>query len=383
MKRKTRWMCLMLLTAVWLLAAGSALAEERYGVVSAKAGASIRREPYTASAPVGQYARDTWMTITGEGSGWYTVTAPDGTAGYMPVRDVTVPTVSLVNVGVISNLRENAYVNLRKSPHYQADVLATYHNGAPCLLLSNSDGWYHVRMEGEEGYLREEYVQPQRMVWAEEAATVVTQGGVAVDLRSGPGAQYTSKAQYPSGQYVMVIQRGAGWWYVSVGGQTGFMDASAMREGILSYADMADAGWSVLSGAWATVNNPTPTQLLNLRESPSRLSDVLGQYRSGERLTLLNQGLEWCRVMNDKGEIGYMMTDYLILEGVPDVPMMTVNHPEQTFVNLRTAPSLTLGTVLAQVPHGELVTVLIAGADWMKVQYGDATGYMSAWFLTE
>ena len=156
-----------------------------------------------------------------------------------------------------------------------------------------------------------------------------------------------------------------------------------MREGILSYAELADAGWSALSGAYAVVSNPVATQLLNMRETPSKLSNVLGQYRSGERLSLLNQGVEWCRVMNDKGEIGYMMTEYLTLEGVPEVPVMTVTHPDETYVNLRSAPSMTLGSVLMEVPHGAQVTVLIPGVDWMMVQYGEATGYMSAWFLAE
>lgn len=382
MTRRRWWTCLALLAAVWLLAAGTALAEERYGVVSVQ-NAQVRRSPNAASASLGQYPRNAWVTVMGESGGWYAVTAPDGTAGYVAVRDVSVPEAALVNVGIVANLGESAYVNLREKPHYQADVLATYHNGAPCLLLSHSDGWYHVRMEGVEGYLREEYVQPARMAWGEEAATVITIGGAAADLRSGPGARYASLAQYSSGQYVMVLQRGTGWWYVSVDGMTGFMDASVMREGVLSYAEMSDAGWEVLSGAYAVVNNPVSTQLLNLRESPSRLSNVLGQYRSGARLTLLNQGLEWCRVMNDKGEVGYMMTSYLTLEGVPEVPVMTVTHPEGTYVNLRTAPSMTLGSVWMQVPHGEKVTVLIPGVDWMKVQYGEETGYMSAWFLTE
>lgn len=383
MMRRTRWACLALLAALWLFAAGSALAEERYGTVSAQSGAPMRREPFTAAASLGHYARGTWMTVTGESKGWYAVTAPDGTAGYMLTRDITVPSVSVVNVGIVSNLRETAYVNLRRNPHYQADVLATYHNGTPCLLLSHSDGWYHVRAEGTEGYLREEYVQPQRMVWAEETATVIAQGGAAADLRAGPGAGYASLGQYPSGQYVMVIQRGTGWWYVSVDGRTGFMDAAVLREGILTFAEMSDVGWPVLSGAWAVVSNPTPTQLLNLRETPSRLGNVLGQFRSGTRMTLLNQGLEWCRVMTDKGEVGYMMTEYLDLEGVPDVPVMTVQHPDETYVNLRSAPSMTLGTVQMQVPHGTQVTVLIPGIDWMKVQCGETTGYMSAWFLAE
>ena len=370
------------LTAAMCLVATPALADGRFGVTTT-GGVSLRQAPSSAAAKSGSYPADTWMTVASESGGWYAVTAPDGVSGYVGRDQFAEAVANVVNVGLVSGLKETAYVNLRQQPHYQAEVLATYHNGAPCLLLSHTNGWYHVRMEGREGYLREEYVTPRRMAWSEDAATVVARGGATVELREGPGEQYAVKGSYPSGQYVMALRRGSGWWYVSVEGQTGFMDASCLREGILSLAELEQASWVELTGAYAVVSNPSPTQLLNLRESPSTVSTVLGQYRSGTRLTLLNQGLEWCRVMTDAGLVGYMMTDYLTLEGVPEVPVLTVDHPDGTFVNLRSMPSTVLGAVLLQVPHGAQVEVLVPGSEWLKVRYGDATGYMVAWFLAE
>lgn len=380
MRRKLGALCLVAL----LLAVGAAQAEDTalFGVLNS-VGLNIRRQPSSASASVGQYPMGTWLAITGNSGSWYAVTAPDGTTGYIGMPQVWLPEITMANVGVVANLKNNAYVNLRESPHVQAAVLGTYHNGVPCLLLSHANGWYHVRVEGLEGYLREEYLRAAVMPWAEEAATVITQGGTMAELKEGPGEGYATLGQIANGQYVIPLLRGVGWWYVSVEGLRGFMSESCLREGILTYTEINEAGWKTLSGAVAVVNNPTSTQLLNLRESPSRLSSVIRQYASGARLTLLNQGLEWCRVMNDQGEIGYMMTEYLRLEGVPDTPTMTVSHPDGTFVNLRSAPSTVLGAVQAQVPHGEKVTVLIPGSDWVMVRYGDLDGYMMAWFLTE
>ena len=371
---------LTLLTAALLAAAVPALAEGRFGVTTVN-GAGLRREPSSASGIAGTYPANTWMAVSDESKGWYAVTAPDGTTGYLGRDQFEEPSAPVANVGLVANLNEQAYVNLRQSPHYQAAVLGTYHNGAPCLLLSHSGGWYHVRMEGLEGYLREEYIEPQMLAWSEEAATVIAQSGVSVDLREGPGAQYASLGQCPNGTYVMVIRRGSGWWYVAVGNRLGYMDAGCLREGILTLAEITLAGWDELNGAYAVVNNPVETQVLNLREGPTTVSRVLGQYRSGARLRLLNQGMEWCRVQNDAGETGYMMTAYLALEGVPETPVMTVVHPDGTFVNLRSMPSTVLGAVLKEVPSGEQVEVLVPGVEWVKVRYGDEIGYMVAAFL--
>lgn len=380
MTRSGRMSRLALLTGLLLAAAIPALAEGRFGVTTTD-GVRLRQEPSSSAALAGSYPADTWMAVSGESGGWYAVTAPDGVSGYVGVNQLAEPSAPVVSVGVVANLGERAYVNLRENPHYQAAVLGTYHNGAPCLLLSQSNGWYHVRMEGLDGYLRQEYIQPQMAAWSEEAATVVTQGDADVELREGPGTQYASKGQYPVGTYVMVIRRGSGWWYVSAGGKTGYMDAACLREGILTLTEIELASWVELSGAYAVVNNPVATQLLNLRETPTTIGRVLGQYRSGARLTLLNQGLEWCRVRSDAGEIGYMMTAYLTLEGVPETPVMTVNHPDGTYVNLRSMPSMVLGAVLAEVPHGAQVEVLVPSSEWVKVRYGGETGYMVAWFL--
>lgn len=380
MTRRKWKACLALTAAVLALSGGKAQAAELFCVTSV-AWINLRQGPSASSALIDRYPADTWLAITGEENGWYAVIAPDGQQGYVGVRQVNIPEAPVVNVGVVSHLGSSAYVNLRENPNYQARVLGIYHNGAPCLLLSRSEGWYHVRMGTLEGYLREEYVEPQRMPWTEETATVVVRGGASTELREGPGEQYPSLGSYAHGQYVVVICRGSGWWLVSVDGKTGYIDAACLREGVLSYEELSETGWAELTSAYAVVANPTNTQLLNLRAQPSALSEALGQYRNGTRLTLLNQGEEWCRVMNDRGVIGYMMTQYLTLEGVPETPVMTVKQPDETYVNLRSMPSMQLGSVLEQVPHGAQVTVLVPGSEWVKVRYGETTGYMVTWFL--
>ena len=380
MTRKKWKKGLALAAALLALSSGSALAETF--CVSKVAWINLRQGPSAATELIDRYPADTWLTILGEKNGWYSVIGPDGQEGYVGARQVELPEAPVVTVGVVSNLESNAYVNLREKPNYQAKVLGTYHNGAPCLLLSQSEGWYHVRLGTLDGYLRAEYVERQRMAWTEQTATVVTQSGPAA-LREGPGEQYPVLGSYGHGQYVVVIRQGNGWWMVSVDGQMGYMDASQLREGVLSYEELLNARWSTLKAAYAVVANPATTQLLNLRSQPSTLSEVLGQYRNGTRLTLLNQGEEWCRVANDQGTVGYMMTQYLTLEGVRPEPVMTVSQPDETYVNLRSMPSTTLGTVLEQVPHGAQVTVLVPGSEWVKVRYGETTGYMVAWFLVE
>ncbi len=180
----------------------------------------------------------------------------------------------------------------------------------------------------------------------------------------------------------MVLQMGVDWWRVSVVGCVGYMNTRFLQEGLLDpFNSTGDGGQDAVVNGYAIVTNLSQTQLLNLRESPSTTSRVLGQYPNGTRLTVLFQGMQWCKVMNASEVVGYMMTDYLTLHRLPDVPKMTVNHPQKTFVNLRSAPSMTTSRVLARVPHGASVIVLTPEDGWIKVRYNGQTGYIVSYFL--
>ena len=99
------------------------------------------------------------------------------------------------------------------------------------------------------------------------------------------------------------------------------------------------------------------------------------------RFEVIEQGETWCKVYGSAtGNIGYMMTKYLTLYGLPALPTKTVQNGN-SYVNLRSAPSKQTGAVYQQVYSGAVVTVLIPGEEWTKVRYGATEGYMMTWFL--
>jgi uncharacterized protein YgiM (DUF1202 family) len=165
---------------------------------------------------------------------------------------------------------------------------------------------------------------------------------------------------------------------VSDEGNVGFIRSDLLIEGIVNPVFQDES----VTGATAIVNNPKATQVLNMREKPTRFSNSLAQYSNGTVFTLLQQGMEWCRVSDNHGNTGWCMTQYLTLKGASSVPTKTVEHPDQTFVNLRVGPSTVAGAVIDQVPHGSVVTVLIPDLDgWTYVEYEGQAGYMLSVFL--
>ncbi len=384
----------LLLALMLTLLAAVALADTlRFGTVDGGSTVNLRGGASTSSQRLGSYARGTWLRILGEKGNFYYVKAPDGKIGYMKMDYVSVTSVAKGTIGVVDNA---GYLNLRKSPSRSAQVLGQYDDGVPCILLSESGGWYHVKVDGVIGYFDASYVDKVYTTYSSQVATVTTKNGGSLRLREGPGTSYSSIRSVRNGAYVMILQKGNGWWKVTVDGKVGFMDASFLTDGVVrkgggSPTDGASGGSSGSGGsssgsnsgdAYGIVTNPGRNQKLYLRAAASKDSRSLGSYGNGTRVTILEAGAQWCKVQVG-GKTGYMMTDYLTLHNVAGTPTTRVSHPDRTFVYLRSSAEQTSGNILVKVPHGSEVTVLTPGKTWTKIRYKGYTGYMMTRFLKD
>ncbi len=353
-----------------------------YGVVENSSYVNLRSQPTQNSTRLGYYQPGVWVEITGESGNWYSVNGPDGKSGWMSKNFIRVDAEVVRSVGIVTNPTSRGYLNLRETPNYNARVLDYYYNGVPCTLQGLNNGWYQVKVDGKTGYFRSEYIRQYNWVGSDTVATIQTPNNTGLNLRTGPGTQYTSLKQFKGGSYVMVLQKGTDWWKVAVDGYVGFMSVSFLREGIIK-PDFSSGSSSTTTGkGYGIVTNPQSNQVLNLRESASTTSRVISQHGNGTRVTILGQGLEWCKVRVDRtGKVGYMMTQYLTLYNLPATPTMTVDHPKRSFVNLRSTPSMSGNQILAHMPHGSVVTVLIPGDDWVKVIFNGYTGYAVTYFM--
>ena len=381
-----------LLALLMSILCGTALADSyRFGVVDGGKTVNLRAGASTSSRWLGSYEEGTWMQILGESGNFYRVKGPDGRTGYMSKNFVYISAGAKGTIGIVSNA---GYLNLRKSASTSAKSIGQYDDGTPCILLSQKNGWYHVSVDGKIGYFSSQYIKTKYMAYSPDVATVVTRNGGSLRMRKGPGTSYSSVRSFKNGSYVMILQKGDGWWKVAADGYVGYMDSSFLKDGIVrkstsssgssssGSSSSSSGSSSSSSGAYAVVDNPGTGQKLYLRQAATKSSKSLGKYGDGTRVTMLMQGTEWCKVKVD-GKTGYMMTEYLSLRNLPKTPTMKVDHPQRTYVNLRNAPSQETGRVLVKVCHNKTVTVLVPGDTWTKVRYNGYTGYMMTKFLED
>ena len=375
MKNHKLCLCALAALLLLLLMAGSAMASSgTFGVIYGTDTLNLRAQGSSSSQWLGSCTRGTWVEINGSQNNFYYVRTPDGKTGYMSKNYINqvIDENDFVWTALVTNNNGGAFLNFRAQPNYNAQVLGIFYNGVPLHVLSASNGWYCVQINGQTGYVRGEYV-----------ATIKTPNNTAMNMRSGPGMNYPVTRQFPGDSYVSVIAKGNGWWCVSIGGYWGFMSSDFLQEGLCAARDQAAQGGSgTANTAYAVVANPKSTQALNLRQYASTGSKVLAKLYNGTRLWVNAQGSEWCQVTNQtNGMTGYVMTAYIQLHNLPSTPWRTVSHPSGSYVNLRSSANMSINNVLSRMPSGASVQVLIPGSEWTKVSYGGTTGYMLTYFL--
>lgn len=381
MKKSMKLLFALAMMLMVLFASSSALADTlRFGTVANSSKVNLRQGASKRYDIIGSYKRGTWLRITGDYGDWYKVTGPDGKTGYMMKEYIY---ISAGAKGIIGIVDVSGSLNMRSSASYSGRITASYPDGTPCILLSEKGEWYHVSVDGKNGYFHEDYLETKYTAYSPDVCTVVNANGGNVNLRKGPSKSYGIVRSIKNGSYGMILQQGDGWWKISVNGYVGYMDATYLKDGIVrktttssSSGSSSSSSNSSASDGYATVN----TGKLYLRRSASKSSKALGLFPRGTRVTVLEQGNTWCKVKVN-GQNGYMMTEYLKFYGLSATATAYVDHPKGTYVNMRKAPSKTTGAVILRVPHGAKVTVLTPGSTWSQIKYNGKTGYMMTSFL--
>ena len=391
---KRYWRISALAIALILLCgAQPAAAEGTYAVVTGTATLNVRSIPDASGAWLGRVTEGSWVEeIAPVGNGWYYCRVPgQNLEGYMAGAYLTEAGSNPGggdNTGVVVNPIASQYLNLREYPSYSARVLGRFYNGQTCRVLNTQSGWYYVYVNGLYGYFKSEYVYVSGTAGS-STAYVSTGNSGRLNLRSAPDLSGDIIGRYPNGTLVTVHLKGKTWWQVTVNGVEGFMESAYLTESApydptpVTAAPFYPVYPTAVpsTGGYCVVSNPNAKSVLNLRAQPSTSAKVLAQYHNGIRFEVLEQGLTWCKVYGkSSGRVGYVMTKYVKLYQLPGVPLKTVSNGS-SYVNLRTKPNKTSGSVKMQVPSGAVVTVLIPGDTWTKVRYGSLEGYMMTVFL--
>ena len=154
---------------------------------------------------------------------------------------------------------------------------------------------------------------------------------------------------------------------------------------------------SSLAETYATVIS---WDVLHLRTGPGSDYAVIGKYRRGTKVEVLNSSYRnWVRVRTPDRKTGYMYKQYLSSFTTSSGSSRSGSSSSSSSssgigtgffyiktgigpVNFRKNASVN-STLLDQLAGGTMVTVLSSGSTWCKVRYNGTVGYIKTRYLTK
>ena len=351
---------------------------------------NLRSGPGTNYDSKGVLAEGTSITVTDtSNSEWYAVKTAAGT-GYIFSRYIALG-------GSGSSAKTTEYVNLRSGPGTSYSSKGVIASGTAITVTDTSNSeWYAVQLSnGTTGYMFSEYIKMSgsSSSSSESESAPSTESTAAktteyVNVRSGPGTNYSSKGVIASGTSLTVTDRSNSEWYAVKlsNGTTGYIYSI--------YLKITSEGGSSEKPADGSVQAKT-TADVNLRRGAGTSFGVITVLDTGITVTVTEAtNAQWYKVKLSNGTEGYLFTEYLkITSGdinsvkpesnpTPAPGDGTVTAKTTTDINLRKGPGTSYG-VIDVIDEGVSVTVTEAtNSEWYKVKLSDGReGYFSAQYL--
>ena len=125
-------------------------------------------------------------------------------------------------------------LNLRTAPSMKGDIITSFKPGTAVTVLKKGNGWYHVSVNGQEGYMSSKFLAAQNVSYTKPVdpftATLKNiNGGSIVNFRLYPGMKTKIIRTYPVGTQVKVLEMGENWSLVEIDGQQGYVSTYFLK----------------------------------------------------------------------------------------------------------------------------------------------------------
>lgn len=296
----------------------------------------------------------------------------------------------------VNNPNPKDRLNLRTENKESATSLGRYYNGVVVEVLEYTiNDWVKVRIGGNGQYAYG-YMMAKYLAFGtagsnvKSAMPVYETTGTSLHLKASQSTTSDTILAVGVGVKVELLGFADSWWHVRVDSDTGYVPANTsglkLVSGNPNFGSAGNSGNYYDGYRIAIVNNPNPTDRLNLRKSASSNADTLGKYYNGTVVALLSEVKNgWAKVKIGNLE-GYMESKYLSVDAqigsvASAMPTVTVSNANGKRLNLREKQS-DKSNSLGLYNNGTQVQVLGLSETWYHVQVDGKVGFMMAGYMT-
>ena len=267
-------------------------------------------------------------------------------------------------------------LRLRQQPSTSSKILDVSPKNEVVVVIGKTGDWYHVIYNMTEGYMHKNYVSVQTTQNAELGYGKVN--GTEVNVRTGPGTNYSSVTQADKGDKVYILGISGGWYKVIYGEKICYIRSDYVDLTEIPYEnEKSEKAPLFYEGGKSTGITPSAEALKgqgSTEQPPQVTEPEVTEPETTEPETTEPPVTEpeVTEPIEDKPEKPAETVDDGLIDGIGFVTASSLI--------LRSGPS-TDSTVLGSAPKNDVVVILSKHGDWYKVIHNLKEGYMHGDYL--
>ena len=372
---------------------------------------NVRVGPSISTSIVTTLKAGAKVNVLSETNGWSKVDV-NGKVGYVSssfLISKQESTIKYVSIDPSSTL------NVRESASTKGNVVTKLKNSTKVEVVSESNGWSEVKVNGIKGYVASEYIKavPTEEKKTTEVANeqkkvtkyVNVTAGSSLNLRNSPSNSASIIVKLAKDVPVTVYSETNGWAKVEVYGKQGYVATQylAEKKSSVSTEQAKETNTSTNKETTTKYVNVDKNSSLNVRKDANTTSSIVTKLSRGTAVSVLSSANGWDKV-TVSGKTGYVSNSYLSDKKITDNTTNNntgtekdsgksttdkattqiskkVNVQSGSNLNVRSTAS-TSGTIKGKLAAGTVVTVMSEKNGWSQIKTNNLEGYVSSEYLT-
>jgi probable enterotoxin B len=338
-------------------------------VVNIATNLRVRSDAGANSGIIGYLYNGQKIEVQGEKAGWYRIKF-NSSSGYISKEYVklqqSASNIATTKKGQVINI--SSTLNIRQASSISSAVIGNLKNEENFDIISNSGGWYNIKVGTIVGFIKGDYVKELSSknitltnlsaTTTNETTTQTMEKGNVINITSSlrvraAAASSSSVLGYLyNGQQVNIKSEAGDWFAIDYNGNKGYVSKNYIRK-TTSDTINTNAVNSVegLNKRGQVINI---TSNLRVRTSTDTNSIVLGYLLNGQTVDVTGKIGDWIRI-NYNGKTGYINSQYI--KFIEDNTSENVQASSTTaFNNILNAMKVHLGSPYVWGGSGELLT---------------------------
>ena len=201
--------------------------------------------------------------------------------------------------------------NVRSGPGSSYSVIGFAPRGTMYLLAGQSGLWYKIYFDGKVGYILSSYFSvssttpvPQPSPTPESVQGTIVNCNNSVNVRSGPGTNYSAIGSALKGAAYTVMGQSGLWYKIAFGGNVGYISAGYFMVSSTASALQPPAAESSVQGTIINCNSS-----VNVRNGPGTNYAIIDSAPKGATYTVIGKSGAWYRI-EFNGKLAYISESY-------------------------------------------------------------------------